>query len=112
MCRDPKLLADAMKSYRGIEGLNTRDCIFKGLFVFMKGNFDLPPCANCDLHQPNKVNYSIPHPNTWVKMACIEKSLNSTEHGVAHTTSTLIIDFFTSQWHIIQLPPNFAKKVG
>ncbi len=37
-CGDPKLLADVMKSYPGLEALNTRDCTLEGseLFRFTK----------------------------------------------------------------------------
>ena len=33
--RDPKLLADAMKSYPGLEALNTRDCDLEVLIVWI-----------------------------------------------------------------------------
>ena len=63
---DSKMLADAMKSYPGVEDANTRDCALEGskLFGSTKRKFNLPPGANCDFHQPDKVNYSIPRPNT------------------------------------------------
>ena len=61
-------------------------------------------------HQPYKVNYFIPRPNTRVRRSCIEESLISTEHSVAHTTSMLEIDLVSSHWHIAQLPTNFAKR--
>lgn len=58
------------------------------LFGSIIRKFDLPRGANCDLHQPDKMNYSIPRPNTYrVKKTYIEESLNSREHGVAYTTS-------------------------
>ena len=59
------------------------------LFIFTKRKLGLPPGVNCDSHQPDKVNYSIPRPNTRVRRACIEKSLVSTEHGVAYITPVL-----------------------
>jgi hypothetical protein len=34
-CRDPKLLADAMKSYLGSKDLNTKDCALEGLKLFL-----------------------------------------------------------------------------
>ena len=99
-CGDPKLLADAMKSYPGIiEDLNTRECALEGskLFGSTKRKFDLPLGADCDSHRPDKVNYSIPRPNTrQAKKTCIEESLNSREHGVAHTTSVLKTDCLAS----------------
>lgn len=54
MCGDPKLLAKVM---------NTNDCVLENLKMFesTKKNFDLPHRANCDLHQPNKVNSSLPY---------------------------------------------------
>lgn len=53
---DPQLLADAMKSYQGVEDLNTRLEEFE-LFRSTKRKLDLLPYVECDLHQPNKVNY-------------------------------------------------------
>ena len=110
MCRDPKLLADAMKSYLGLEDLYTRDCALEGfeLFGSTKRKFDLPPGVDCDSHRPDKVNYYIPRPNTKVRMACIEECLVSTQHDVAHTTSVLETDCSSSHWHIARLP----KDVG
>ena len=34
MCGDPKLLADAMKSYPGLKDLNTKDCALEGSELF------------------------------------------------------------------------------
>src|ERR1700738_677584 len=56
------------------------------------------------------MNYLIPRPNTRVKKACIEESLNFAEHGVAHTTSVLEIDCSSSYWYIARLSPNSAKR--
>ena len=52
MCGDPKLLAEAMKSYPGVEDLNTRNCALKGfeLFGSTKRKLNLPPGAYCDSH--------------------------------------------------------------
>jgi hypothetical protein len=49
-CGDPKLLADAMKSYLGAEDLNRRDCALEGseLFGSTKQKLDLPPGADVD----------------------------------------------------------------
>ena len=65
---------------------------------------------DCDSHRPNKVNYSIPRPNTRVKNACIEEYLNFAEYGVAHITSVLETDCPSSHWHIARLPSNSAKR--
>jgi hypothetical protein len=83
-----------MKSYPGLEDLNTRDCALEGseLFGTTKRKLDLPLGVKCDSHRPNKVNYSIHRPNARVRRACIEESLVSAEHGVAHTTSVLETD--------------------
>ena len=88
MCGDPKLLADVIKSYPGVEDLNTRDCALEGfeLFGSTKRKPDLPLGVNCTSHRSNKVNYLIPHLNTRVRRACIKESLSSAEHGVSHTT--------------------------
>ena len=93
-CGDLKLLANATKSYPGAEYLNTRICALEGseLFESTKRKFDLPPGADCDSHRPDKVNHSIPCPNTRVKRACMEESLNSAEYSVVRTTSVLEID--------------------
>jgi hypothetical protein len=111
-CGDPKLLADAMKSYPRLEDLNIRDCALEGseLFGSTKRNLDLPPSADCDSHRPDKVNYSISRPNTKVRRACIEESFISAEHGVAHTTSVLETDCSSSHWYIARLPANSAKR--
>lgn len=65
-CGDPKLLADVMKSYPGVEDLNTRHCALEGfeLFGSTKRKFNVTPGADCDLYRSDKVNYSIPSPNT------------------------------------------------
>ena len=66
MCEDLKLVAYAMKSYPGVEDLNTRDCILERfeLFGSTKRKFDLPPCVDCDSHRPDKIDYSISYSNT------------------------------------------------
>jgi hypothetical protein len=101
-----------MKSYPGLEYLNTKDCTLEGseLFGSTKRKLDLPPGVDCDLHRPDKVNYSIPRPNIRVRRACIEEYLVSAEHGVAHTTSVLETDCSSFHWHIARLPTNFAKR--
>ena len=111
-CGDPKMLADAMKSYPGAEDVNTRDCALEGseLFGSTKRKLNLPPGADCDSHRPDKVNYSIPRPNTRATRQRIEESLSSAIHGVAHTTSVLETDCLASKWHIARLPPNSAKR--
>ena len=111
ICGDPKLLAKATKSYPGAKNLNTRDCVLEGseFFGSTERKLNLPPRADCGSHRFDKVNYSIPRPDTRAKKACIE-SLNSTEHGVAHTTFVLETDCPSSHWHIARLPPNSAKR--
>jgi hypothetical protein len=101
-----------MKSYPGLEDLNTRDCALEGseLFGTTKRKFDLPPGVNCDSHRPDKVNYSIHRPNARIRRACIEESLVSAEHGVAHTTSMLETDCSSSHWHIARLSADYAKR--
>ena len=66
MCGDPKMLVDAMKAYPWAEDVNTRDCALEGseLFGSTKHKLNLPSGADCDSHQPDKVNYVIPRPNT------------------------------------------------
>ena len=51
-CGDPKILVDAMKSYLGAEGANTRACALEGseLFGSTKRKLNLPPGADCDFH--------------------------------------------------------------
>lgn len=69
----------------------SRDCGLKGseLFGSTKQKLDLPPGVDCDSYQPVKVIYSIPCPKGHAKRVCIKEALNSTYHGVAHTTSIL-----------------------
>ena len=112
MCRDPKLLADVMKSCPGLEDLNSRDCALEGseLFGSTKQKFDLLPGVDCASHRPDKVNYSIPCLNTRVRRACIKESLVSTEHCMAHTSSMLETDCSSSHWHIARLRANSAKR--
>jgi hypothetical protein len=111
-CENPKMLADAMKSYPGAEDVNTRDCTLEGLELFgsTKRKLNLPPGVDCESHRFEKVNYSIPHPNTRAIRQRIEESLSSAIHGVAHTTSMLETNCFASKWHIARLPSNSAKR--
>ena len=48
MCADPKILAEAMKSYPRVEDLNTRDCTLEDfeLFGSTKRKYNLPPNAD------------------------------------------------------------------
>ena len=103
---DPKLLAEAMRSYHGAKGLNTRDCALEGSELFGSTNrkLDLPPGSECDFHRPDKVNYSIPHPNTRSKRARIEESFKHDENVVFHTTNVLESNCSESEWHISRLP--------
>ena len=111
-CEDGKLLVEPMKSYLGAEGLNIGDCALEGfkLFGSTKRKLNMPPGADCVSHRFDKVNYSIPRLDIKAKKTRKEKSLNSNEHGVAHTTSLLEIDCPSFHWHITSLPPNSTKR--
>ena len=76
-CEDPKLLAYAMKSSMGLEDLNIRDCALEGfeLIGSTKRKFDMPSGVDCSSHRPNKMNHSIPRPNTRFRRACINERL-------------------------------------
>ena len=52
---DPKMLADAMKFYTGVEDVSIRDCALEGseLFGSTKHKFNLPPGADCNSHRPD-----------------------------------------------------------
>lgn len=65
-CRDLMPMVVIMKSYPEVENLNTKDCALEGtkLFGSNKWKLHFPPGAECDSHQPNKVNYFILCPNT------------------------------------------------
>lgn len=49
-----------MNSYPGAKDINSLDYAFEGP---TKQKPDLPPRCDCDSHQPDKVNHSIPHPD-------------------------------------------------
>lgn len=85
---------------------------FGGSKVFgsTKLKLNIPPGADYNSYQPNKVNYTNHNPIIRAKKACIGVSLNYTEHGVAQTTSVLKFDCLSFHWHISRLPPNFAKR--
>ena len=91
----------AMKSYLGAK---TRDCALERSELFGSTRRKL------NLHQPNKVNYSILCPNTRTTRQCIEEPLTFAEHDVVHTTSMLETECLISNWHIGRLPPNSAKQ--
>ena len=95
-----------------LKNLNTRDWALEGseLFGSTKWNLNLPPDVDCDLHWSDKLNYSIPRPNTRVRRACIKDSLNYGEHDVAHTTLVLEIGWFSSHWHVAKLPTNSTNR--
>lgn len=57
------------------------------LFGSIKRKIKLPLNFDCDFHWQDKVNYSIPRPNTWSPRVRIEESL----------TSMIIV------WHILQV---------
>ena len=106
------MLTNVMKSFKGAKYLNTRDCPLEGSLLFgsTKWKLNLPPNTNCNSHRLNKMYYSIPHPNTRAKRACVEESLNSVEHVVVHTTYVLETAYLVFQLHIARLPPSFAKR--
>ena len=58
-CGDPKLLVDAMKSYPGLEALDTRDCALEGseLFGSTKRKLDLASGVHYNSHRPDKMKY-------------------------------------------------------
>ena len=111
-CGNPKMLADAMKSYSRAEGANTRDCALERseLFGSTKQKFNLPPGADYDSHGPDKVNYSILCPNTRATRQRTKESLTFVEHDVVHTTFVLETECFVLNWHIAKLPPYSAKQ--
>ena len=112
MCGDPKMLAATMKSYPRAEGVNTRDCTLERseLFGSTKRKLNLLSGVDCDSHRLDKMNYSIPRPNTRATRQCIGESLRSAIHGVAHTTSVLETGCLASKWYIAKLPPNSSKR--
>lgn len=93
-CGGPKPMAKAIKSYPRATCFNTHDCDMEGtkLFGSTKRKLDLSPCAKYDSRRSDKVNYSIPRPNTRARKTCIEESLHYVGHGVADITSVLEID--------------------
>ena len=109
---DPKFLADAMKSFPGAEDVHTGDCALEGseLLGSSKRKLNMPLGGDCDSHRFDKVNFSIPRPNTRATRQRIEESLNSAEHGVTHTTSVLETDCLASNWHIARLPPSSSRR--
>ena len=111
MCRDPKMLADAMKCYQGVEDVNIINNTFicKGfeLFGSIKANSTYHRVLIVILIDPTKLMIYFLSPAI---RQCIEKTLSYAEHGVAHTTFVLDIDCLPSKWHIARLPPNSAKR--
>lgn len=69
----------------------------------------LVPIAN-HIDQQSEALQSPPKHSGRKKKHAKHKSLNFAEHIVLHTTSLVVIDYDTSQWHIVQLRPNFAKR--
>jgi hypothetical protein len=112
-CGDPKMLVDAMKSYPGAEDVNTRDCALEGseFFGSTKRKLNLPPGVDCDSHRPDKVNYSIPRPNTRATRQRIEESLSYAIHSVAHTTSVLETDCLASKWHYCKITTQLSQTM-
>ena len=111
-CGDPKILVDAMKSYSGAEGTNTRNCALEGseLFGSTKRKLNLPPGVDCESHRLDKMNYSIPQHDIWATRQRIKELLTFAEHDVVHTTSVLEIECLVSNWYIARLPPNYTIR--
>lgn len=67
---------------------------------------DLPPHTKNDSRRLNKVNHSIPCPNTRLANACLEESLKHDENVVIHTTDVLESKCSEQEswWHIYGLP--------
>ena len=61
------------------------------------------------MHRPDKVNYSIPRPNTRATRQRIKESSTIAKHDVVHTTSMLETECLVFNWHIVRLSPNSAK---
>ena len=91
-------------SYLKVEDINTKNCPLEGseLFGSTKRKLDLPPGSNYDSRHPNKVNYSIPHPNTMSMRVRIDKSFKHDEDVVSPTTTVLELEIPESQWYISQ----------
>lgn len=70
----------------------------------------MPPGANCNSHQYDKVNYSIVCPNTRAKRVCIENTLNFTKQIVTHIKLVLETDCPSFYWHTARLPTNLGKR--
>ena len=102
---DPKLFAEAMRSYPRIKDLNTRNCALEGsqLFGSTKRILNLPLGSEW-FSSSNKVNYFIPHLNTRSMRARIDESFKHDENVVSHTTTMLESECPESQWYISQLP--------
>ena len=74
-----------------VEDLNTKNYAL-GVFVLFgstKRKLDLPSGSEYDFHLPNKVNYSIPCPNTISTRACIEEFLIHDDNVLSHTNKVL-----------------------
>ena len=82
---DLKLLAEAMRSYPGVEYLNTRNCALEGseLFGSTTRKLELPSRSEYDFYRPKKMNHFIPHPNTRSTRARIDESFKYDE-SVSH----------------------------
>lgn len=96
-----------MTFYPSAKDLNIVDCTLESskLFIFTKCELHLPPGANCHLHCPNNRIYSIHSPDTQATRQYTQDLLSLAEHGVAHITSLLEIDYPSSQQHIARLAP-------
>ena len=65
-CGNPRPMTEAMKCYLGLKGLNTKYYALEGTICLYlpNGKLNLPHGGQCDSRSPDKLNCSIPHPNT------------------------------------------------
>jgi hypothetical protein len=72
-------------------------CTLEGIELFGSTKWKLdPPSVDCALHQLDKINYQISHPNIRAKRICIEEFLNYVKHDVAHIILVLNNDCLSS----------------
>lgn len=109
---DPKLIAVAMKSFPGAGDLPDHSIVLEGAEIFgsTKRKLNLPPGSEFDSHRPDKVNYSIPKPNTRSTRQRIEESLKSPQHHVSHATRVMESNCDPKQWHIARLPKSSGRQ--
>ena len=89
-CGDMKLMANAIKFDHGAKDLNITDCALEGseFHGSTKRKLNFLKSAHCDSHWFDQVNYSILYPNTRVKKACVEESLDFAKDNITRVPST------------------------